>query len=409
LAVFSGLAAWIAFRCSRPGLARIFALAAAWAVLEWVRSWVLTGFPWNLLGSVWLVLPPVAQFASVGGSYGLSLVTVLVASLPVLLTRRTGRIAFAGGMAGLLAIAAWGAFRLSSGPLPTVPNVRLRLVQANIEQTLKWNPEMRLQHFRQHLDLTQAPGWDKITDVIWPETAAPSFLERDPEARRLIAAATPPGGLLITGAVRGTLPGVLPFRIWNSLEALDGRGEIVATFDKAHLVPFGEYVPLHDLLPLAKITAGSVDFSAGPGPQTIDLPALPPVGPLICYEVIFPADVVDPARRPAWLLNLTNDGWYGISAGPFQHLAAARLRAIEEGLPLVRAANTGISAVIDPYGRVLSELPLGKSGILDSELPQALRQVPPYGRFGNAVPLLLVVAAVGISAVLSCRSGKSRS
>ncbi|MDR3440424.1 apolipoprotein N-acyltransferase [Telmatospirillum sp.] len=404
LGVFTGTATWVAFRWSRPGLARIALLAAAWVFLEWVRSWILTGFPWNLLGSVWLVWLPVAQFAAIAGSYGLSLLTVLVGAAPALLLdpRRLHRLAAPGILILLLAIGAWGTVRLHGGPLPSVPGVRLRLVQANIEQTLKWNPEMLAQHFRLHLELTQSAGWDKITDVIWPETATPYLLDEDAVARRLIAQVTPPGGLLITGALRRTGPGVKPFRIWNSLQAVDGQGEVVGTYDKAHLVPFGEYVPLHDVLPLARLTAVAQDISAGPGVSSIDLPGLPTAGPLICYEVIFPGEVVDKAHRPAWLLNVTNDGWFGISAGPHQHFAAARLRAIEEGVPLVRAANTGISAVVDSFGRVAAELPLGTQGVLDADLPKAFPGILSYARYGNTVPLILVLV-VAFCAVMASR------
>ncbi len=404
LGVFTGVAAWAAHRWSAPGLGRVLALASAWVLLEWLRSWVLTGFPWNLIGSVWLGVLPVAQFAALAGSYGLSLVTVAVAAMPALL-RRPGPIdrwAVFVSLAGLLAIALWGSLRLADGPLPPVPGIRLRLVQANIEQTLKWVPEMRFLHLQKHLDLTLSPGWDKVTDVIWPETAAPSFLERDAQARRLMAAATPPGGLLITGAVRGTPPGEQPFRVWNSLEALNAQAEIVGVYDKAHLVPFGEYMPLHDLLPLVKITAGDVDFSAGPGVRSLALPGLPAAGPLICYEVIFPGAVVDRPHRPAWLLNVTNDGWYGISAEPYQHLAASRLRAIEEGLPLVRVANTGISAVVDSFGRVMGEIPLGTEGILDMDLPSALPADAPYSKYGNPIPIFMALA-IALGAFLEAR------
>ncbi len=391
LAVFTGGAAFGARRLAPPGVARVLALAATWVLVEWVRSWILTGFPWNLIGSVWMPVLPVVQFAAVAGTYGLGLLTIVVATMPAVLSRpsRPNGAAVLASLAVLAAVAAWGNQRLSVGTTPSVPAVRLRLVQPDIEQTLKWKPEMRMAHLQEHLDLTAGPGWDKVTDVIWSETAAPSFLERDVTARRLMAAVTPPGGLLITGAVRGTPPDVEPFRIWNSLLALTDRGEVVGTFDKAHLVPFGEYVPLHHLLPLAKLTAGGVDFTPGEGAATLTLPGLPPVGPLICYEVIFPGAVIDRAHRPAWLLNLTNDGWYGISAGPYQHFAAARLRAVEEGLPLVRAANTGISGVIDPYGRVLALLPLGGRGVLDAALPTPLPARLPFARIGVLASAIL--------------------
>ncbi|PKU23326.1 apolipoprotein N-acyltransferase [Telmatospirillum siberiense] len=393
LGLFVGAATFFARRLAPPGVPRVLALALAWVLFEWVRSWIFTGFSWNLIGSVWMPVLPVVQFAAVAGTYGLGLLTVAAAAMPALLVRpsRSHRSAVVASLLVLAMVAVWGSVRLADGGVPTVTGVRLRLVQPNIEQTLKWKPEMRMAHLQEHLDLTLSPGWDKVTDVIWSETAAPSFLERDGVARSLIAAVTPPGGLLITGAVRGTPPGVEPFRVWNSMLALTRQGDIAATYDKAHLVPFGEYVPLHSLLPLDKITAGSVDFTPGPGVSTLLLPGLPPAGPLICYEVIFPGEVVDRTHRPGWLLNLTNDGWYGISAGPYQHFAAARLRAVEEGLPLVRAANTGISGVIDPYGRVLARLPLGTRGILDADLPTPLPAEMPFARFGLFAPLVLWV------------------
>ncbi len=396
-AVFPGLAAYGARRLASPGVARVLWLAAAWTFFEWVRSWLFTGFPWNLIGSVWLPVLPVVQFAAVAGTYGLGLLTVTAAAMPAVLVRpsRAHRRAVAASLAALVAVGLWGAWRLPTGPMPTVPGVRLRLVQANIPQTLKWKPEMRLEHLRENLALSLSPGFDRLTDVIWPETAAPSFLAQDPAARQALARAVPPGGLLIAGTARGTDPGVQPFHIWNSLQALDGAGRIVATYDKAHLVPFGEYVPLRGILPLAKLTAGGTDFTAGKGPATVDLPGLPPVSPLICYEVIFPGAVVDARHRPDWMVNITNDGWFGLSAGPYQHFAAARLRAVEEGLPLVRAANTGISAVVDPYGRVVAELPLGRKGIVDSKLPQPILSTL-YARLGNSIvfTFLALVAAL---------------
>jgi apolipoprotein N-acyltransferase len=178
--------------------------------------------------------------------------------------------------------------------------------------------------------------------------------------------------------------------------ALDHAGQIDAGYDKAHLVPFGEYVPLRGVLPMDKITPGTLDFTPGPGPRTLHLPGLPPLSPLICYEVIFPGAVTDPADRPQWLLNLTNDAWYGFTSGPFQHFNIARVRAIEEGMPLVRAANNGISGLVDPYGRVIKRLALDAVGFLDVPLPQAL---PPtiYARTGDAVFLLALPGLLGLA------------
>jgi apolipoprotein N-acyltransferase len=382
--VFVGATALFARLIAQPKTSRVLTFALIWILFEWVRSWVFTGFPWNLIGSVWMPILPMIQFTAIVGTYGLGLLTVIVATIPVLLIQpsKLNQNFVVTIMVILAIIVTWGSFRLTNGSTNPVPDVRLRLVQPNIKQTLKWNNELRMIHLREHLNLTMSPGWDNVTDVIWSETAAPSFLEQDATVRQMLVEVTPHLGVLIVGAVRRTALGEVPFRIWNSLLAMTSNGKIVGTYDKAHLVPFGEYMPLSSLFVFNKITAGNIDFTPGTGSKTLILPRLPPVGPLICYEVIFSGAVVDQKNRPAWLLNLTNDGWYGISAGPYQHFAATRLRAVEEGLPLVRVANTGISAVIDPYGRVISKLSLGKRGIIDSYLPQPLSVISPFAKFG---------------------------
>jgi apolipoprotein N-acyltransferase len=229
--------------------------------------------------------------------------------------------------------------------------------------------------------------------VIWAETAVPFLLDGEPELRAQLAGIVPRDGLLITGAPRLGGPGDPP-RLWNSLHGLDETGAIVGTYDKHHLVPFGEYTPLRSVLGwlgLGKLAVGAQGFSAGPGVVTLDLPGLPPFSPLICYEVIFPGRVVAEGARPQWLLNLTNDAWFGNSSGPYQHFAAARIRAVEEGLPLVRVANNGITAVVDPYGRLLGRRHLNQVGILDSALPRPAQGVTLYARVGDRMGLFLIV------------------
>jgi apolipoprotein N-acyltransferase len=396
LAIFIGLAA-LAARMSRTrGVALVLAFAIAWSAAEWLRGVALTGFPWNPIGSVWAFSEVAMQPASVVGVYGLGFLTVLAAAMPAVLgwrgTRRWRPVA--GAFAVLALCLAAGSARLL-GPDPgDVPGIRLRIVQANIPQSHKWRTALRMAHLERHLRLTRAPGWEKVTDVIWPETAAPFFLSLDPAARAAIAAVAPRGGLVITGAVRRTAK--RPIRFWNSLHAIDDAGRIVGSYDKHHLVPFGEYVPLRRYLPVRKIAGGDTEFSRGPGPVTLTLPGLPPVSPLICYEAIFPGAVVAPGkRRPDWLLNITNDAWFGTSAGPHQHLAAARFRAVEEGLPLVRAANTGISAVFDAYGRETARLGLGKTGVLDAALPRKLAGRTIFAELGNwALMVLLAISAL---------------
>jgi apolipoprotein N-acyltransferase len=240
---------------------------------------------------------------------------------------------------------------------------------------------------------SEAPGDQATVVAIWPETASPFLLAQDPEAKRLIAEALPTGGVLLAGTIRGEWDDDRVLRrVFNSLVAIDDRGEVAALADKFHLVPFGEYMPFSGLIPI-RMVVGGMDFSAGPGPETLSVPGLPPFGALICYEVIFPG-AVTPTPRPAWLLNITNDAWFGVSAGPWQHLAAARMRAAEEGLPLVRAAQTGISAVFDAQGRRLAFLPLGTAGTLDVGLPSALPPTP-FSRLGLLIPGTLAGLCLG--------------
>lgn len=403
LAFFTGAATWGAWYGRTP-LQRALLFALTWMLAEWLRGHVLTGFPWNLIGYAWAGSDAMLQPAAIFGIYGLSLVAVLSACLPAgLAGSRNPRVLFATAVA--LPIAAWagGSLRLGMAA-DTAPGdgIGLRVVQSDIPQREKWAPEFRERNLRLFLDLSlvQRPDW--VRHVIWPETAA-TFLPGDNEPlRRVLAAAAPPGGLLITGAPRRIGGGR---GLANAMIALDGAGHIVAAYDKHHLVPFGEYVPLADYLPIEKITPGRSGFTPGPGPQTLQLPGLPPFSPLICYEIIFPGAVVADGMRPDWLLNVTNDAWYGVSAGPHQHLAQSRVRAVEEGLPLVRASYTGISAVIDPYGRVLAKRGLNEAGVIDFRLPRALAEPPPYARWGDG-PFGAMLCLVGIIVLLSARNNR---
>ncbi|MSO92044.1 MAG: apolipoprotein N-acyltransferase [Rhodospirillales bacterium] len=392
-----------------PG--RVLVFAAWWAAAELLRGWALTGFPWNLIGSVWVVSDAMIQLASVTGIYGLSLITVAAAAAPATLAddlhRWSKRAApFLVSLAVLAAIGAGGAARLALGAAGTVPDVRLRLVQPNIAQKEKWLPELRDKHLIQHLDMSVAPRaaadgttLPRPTHVIWSETAVQYLIDAEPNLLEVMARAVPPDGLIIAGAIRAARETPTRVRYLNSLHAIDDQGRIVATYDKFHLVPFGEYVPLRGLLDLSQVALADTDFGRGPGLTTLRLAGLPPLSPLICYEVIFPGHVAKDSDRPQWILNLTNDAWYRLSSGPHQHFAAARMRAVEEGLPLVRVANTGISAVIDPYGRIKDSLALGQRGTIDSALPQALANPPLFAVFGNgiAVVLLTVCLALGMA------------
>ncbi|PCJ60782.1 MAG: apolipoprotein N-acyltransferase [Rhodospirillaceae bacterium] len=382
---------------------RCLLFALTWTMFEWLRGHFLTGFPWMLLGHGWIVSEAMIQTAAVFGSYGLSFVMVIAATMPGMLAEEKPVAAIRSLLgAFLLLLLLWGggALRLAGAEV-ALTDVHLRLVQANILQSLKWQPDLQKQHLDRHLALSTREGFDRATVVIWPEMAVPYLLARDPQLRWRLAQAVPKGGLLLTGAPRRP-PGAKGDAPSNGVVALDERGNIVGGYDKFHLVPFGEFVPLRGLLPISRIVPGIGDFHRGSGPVTLALGSLPPLSPLICYEVIFPGAVLDKTTRPRWLLNVTNDAWFGKSAGPYQHFTAARLRAVEEGLPLVRVANTGISAIVDPYGRVLQRLDLGVAGVLDGALPAA-RSPPPYGRFGDWGLLGVLLAGFGLLGTLRWR------
>ena len=412
LAIFTAIAVVLARSLGKRGEALVVALAASWAAMEWLRGTILTGFPWNPMSSAWIESTAVAQSAALFGAYGLSLVTVQVAAAPATLAASAGArpwsrlrpTVLAALVLATLHIGGW--MRIADVEDSLVPGIRLRIVQGNIEQALKWRPEQAEASFQRYLRLSASLSDLPVTHVIWPETAAPILLTGDPVRRAAIGAVVPPGGLALIGVIRAEFEGGRVQRAWNSLQALDPAGSIVGTYDKFHLVPFGEYMPFRAYLAGFEFIPGSLDFSTGPGVVTLDLPGLPAVGPLICYEVIFPGEVVNPDRRPMWLLNLTNDAWFGHSSGPYQHLASARMRAIEEGLPLVRAANTGISAVIDPYGRVVASLGLGREGIIDSALPRPLASLTMFASYGNWITGVLI-AAMALVAAWAGRRPKS--
>ena len=402
--VFPMIVCMIAFRFPK-GIRRLTAFSAAWGIMEWVRSWLLTGFPWNLIGSIWTPWPVMLQTASLWGVFGLSTVTVFVAGLPGLIKgRKMKELAPLWGAVLLLsAMAGYGFWRLSKAPdmSDTINGVRIRLVQPNIPQGKKWSKDEAEQNLMKSVHLSRAEGADKISHVIWPETATQFLLLEDNFARGMVTSALLPGGILLAGSLRAerNKDGRLE-KLFNSVVAINDVGIELGHYDKSHLVPFGEYVPLAKLFPfIRKVTPVPFDFGTGEGVKTKIIPRTLPVGMLVCYEVIFPGHVAEKETRPYWLVNVTNDGWYGISAGPYQHFAAAQMRAAEEGVPLARSANTGVSGMIDAYGRVTASLDLGKEGVVDAGLPRRTEKPTFYGTYGNRVPLifcliLLIAAAL---------------
>ncbi|HJR55445.1 MAG TPA: apolipoprotein N-acyltransferase [Rhizomicrobium sp.] len=396
LALFGALATGLTvLLLRRPGTARLIALAAAIAATEWLRGHILTGFPWNLPAYGWGASEAVMQSGAVIGAYGLSLLTLLLGVSLADLARRNYRLPVT---MALVFVGLWGfgAVRLQQ-PNNYVPNVSLRLVQPNIPQTEMYGA-YRARNWQLLMALSRRSGTP--THIIWPESAVVFPLARSPEALAQIAQLTGNGTTLMTGSARGDEQG----RVFNTMYLLGPGAAPLGVYDKYHPVPFGEYLPLAPLLSrlgIAKLTAGEIGFSAGPGPQSYELPGAPAVTPLICYEAIFPG-AVTPASRPGWFVNITNDAWFGPWAGPRQHLLIARMRAIEEGLPIARVAITGISAVIDGRGRIVTSLGLNQSGVIDAGLPVALAPTP-YARFGDLGFAIILLACATISGVLSPR------
>jgi apolipoprotein N-acyltransferase len=403
----------------RPDPRRVLALALALAVAEWLRGHILTGFPWNVIGYALTYPLSLMQTASVIGIYGLSLVVVFVLAAPLVAWIDGGRARLSGAailVTTVVVLMACGHWYLAQ-PAPAAANApRVRLVQPSVLQREKWMPVHQRRIFNLHLDLTKRnasgveDGAAGVDLVLWPEAAMP-FLPLDtPEAIELIGKALSPGTYLVSGALRADPP-AKPHddrRIYNSLLAFGTGGNLVAAYDKIHLVPFGEFLPLYSLLNaigLEPLTRRGPGFALGITPRPlISLPGLPTFAPLICYEAIFPREIIQGAERPAFLANVTNDGWFGNTTGPRQHLHQARVRAVEEGLPLLRAANNGITAVIDAHGRVLARLDLDVVGVIDARLPSAL---PPtiYGRFGDLGFLLLLMAGLAIVLAGTVRRG----
>ncbi len=418
LALFFASAAAAASLVWRPGAGRILALALALSTTEWLRGHILTGFPWNDLGLALTGNQALMQSASVLGVSGLAFWTVLVFASPVLLLG-TGPIAVRAALpavaTGLLGLAALlGSWRVPATPVDSVAGIRLRLVQPNIPQREKWQDGNKERIFSTFVGLTEAgeggggPSLAGITHVIWPESSLPFLMLQSGEALARIGALLPDGRVLIAGSLRAEegLPdaaGVRQPRYYNSLAAIDAQGRPLAIYDKRHLVPFGEYLPFQSMLEaigLEQLTRLKGGFEAGVGPRRLEVPGAPPLIPLICYEAIFPGEANGGIERAGWLLNVTNDAWFGHSAGPYQHLHQARLRAVETGLPLVRVANTGISGVIDPYGRMLGSLALETRGIIDSPLPVAIG-TPPYAQVGDLA--LLLQSLTGLLVLLALR------
>jgi apolipoprotein N-acyltransferase len=412
LAIYTGLSLAAARLIWARGPSRILALAAMMTVGEWLRGHLLSGFPWNTFGYALTNPLVLAQSVSLVGIWGLTFIAVAVFSTPALLAdERTDtphpRRPLIAGVLLLAAFAAYGALRLQMNPTAYVRDVKLRIMQPNLQQDQKFNYSAKDAVMARYLRLSdrvtgpQSNGARDVTHLIWPESAFPFFLTREPDALAQIAGLISPKTELITGAIRAPedASAANP-RAYNSVYVIDPDGSIHGVYDKVHLVPFGEYLPFQSFLEkfgLRNLTKQVGGFLSGDRRRAMDVPGAPKMLPLICYEAIFPGAAVPRGERPGWLVNVTNDGWFGISSGPYQHFQQSRALAIAQGLPLVRAANTGISGVIDPFGRIVASLPLGVEGVLDSALPVAASP-PLQTAFGDyALILFLVVSLIFVS------------
>jgi apolipoprotein N-acyltransferase len=401
LGLFMG-AAMAGYAALAPrGPARILAFAALTALAEYARGHVLTGLPWNLPGQALAGVAAGAQSVAWWGVYGLSLAALIIALAPAAFSDR-GAAGWRRGLIVMIAATATlyaaGFIRLAINPPKDVAGVAVRVVQPNIPQREKIDNDFWWRNLDRHIALSaSAPPAAERLFILWPENAAP-ILDEVSEALALIGEKLPQNAVVIAGAVRREIAPDVAESYFNSVDVLmrapDGM-KVAAYYDKHHLVPFGEYLPMQGLLRaigLAQLAPYDDGFARGPGPATLRI-APPAFAPLICYESIFSGRVYPKGDRPDWIAVVTNDSWFGNTSGPRQHLDQARLRAIETGLPLARAANSGVSAMIDPSGRYRVRIALYEPGVADAALPAALAPTI-YARFGDAPFLALALGAL---------------
>ena len=376
---------------------KLILFSLIWLIIEILRANLFSGFPWNLIGYVWMFNLELSQIASIFGIYGLSIFAVLTALVPALFWKKKSILGdkIYAILIGLFLILSFtfGKFYIDDSKLIHDPKYKIRIVQPNIKQDLKWNGEERFRNFLKHIALTNSENPKGIKLVIWPESAVPYVLNKSPQLMQYIEHAIPENGLLITGSLRSSQSQNSRPNIWNSVFVLSKEG-INQYYDKHHLVPFGEYIPLQNLLSflflgnvLDEITGGGQGFSKGDGPQTLFINGFS-FSPLVCYEAIFSDKVVNRKQLPDIFINLTNDAWFGNSSGPYQHFDMTKMRAIEYGIPLIRVANTGITAFVDPFGRIIKEMPRNKMQVTDIELVKN-SQSTIYAQFGNIAVSIL--------------------
>lgn len=419
LAIYIGFVSWATYRLRLKQIHKILFFAGSWTLAEMARSYLFTGFPWNLTGYVFLSKLAIAQAGSVVSVYGLGTLAIMVFCSPYLSIRylkKNKSIApvyrysiclyyLVPSIITLILLSNWGSDRIRENS-NRFEKTNIRIVQPNIPQKEKFDSMRVADQLFKYYNLTLQEGNvdDYVPDlIIWPEAATMINLDDDKEFLSEVAEIIPYSAYLILGSIRHE-GWILNQKVFNSVQVIDSEGSLERTYyDKTHLVPFGEYVPLRSYLPFVeKITQGIGDFDRGTGPKTLKLSNSEPFSPLICYEIIFPGHVKSEydTQKPKWILNVTNDAWFGTTSGPYQHLDSVRMRAIEEGLPIIRSANTGISAVIDNVGRILSFIRLNKDGIIDTKLPSQIREETYYSIYGDQIPLILAAGLIILSVIL---------
>ncbi len=407
LALYLGLLAMIfkkiITRFDMPFYSQILLFSLLWVFFESLRGLLLSGFPWNLLGYSLLFDLRMVQSANIIGIYGLSLVASLFCLIPILFykTNRNDKIFASFLIAIFITNFAYGHWRLQNTTLNNHDDFKIRIVQANIKQDLKWDQTEKYRSFLRHIAISSDSDSTNVKAVIWSETSVPYVIDNNPELLDLLKRAINNSAILITGGLRGEYKTPQKLEIkqyWNSVFAVDKTG-IVGHYDKHHLVPFGEYIPFTKFLPfLEKITGGDGGFSAGEGPATLQTQHFS-FSPLICYEVIFSGAIIDKSARPDLLVNVTNDAWFGTSTGPYQHFDSAIMRSVEYGISLARAANTGISAYIDPVGNIRQKITLNQEGFVDAAFVEKIAPTM-FSRFGY-MPLALIVAVIALFIVIT--------
>jgi apolipoprotein N-acyltransferase len=406
LALFTALATAAAAVFWRDGAGRLLLLALTLTLADWLRGHVLTGFPWNAWGYAFGEVAILMQPAALVGVYGLGLIVAAIfCGLAGFADQTRG--GTRAGIAALLllaAVAAGGYARLATSGAGENSEIAVRIVQPSIPQEEKWQPENRARVFSTYLEASRAEWQGEAADaelprlVVWPESAPPFLLTEAPDALAAIADLLRPGDTLVTGAVRASVEDAGERVFFNSVYVIDDQGGLLDAYDKVRLVPFGEYLPFRDVLEsvgMTKLVALPGTFRAGFRHRLLQLPAGPAFLPLICYEAIFPQAAAISEERPGFIVNVTNDAWFGDTPGPYQHFAQARLRAVEQGLPVVRVANTGISGVVDSVGRIVALRPLMAAARIDTRLPSAISPTV-YARYGQTTLAFFLIVFLGL-------------